>query len=134
MLYHSIGTISYQYDAFPKVVCLIDREIARYYQHFIPKYVPHNSQAYPPHITIMRTGKEKPNFRFWKVHEGKKVGFNYSPLIYQDGVYFYMDCFSVELENIRQELGLELHQKFHQPPPGFRHTFHFTLANTKGMM
>jgi hypothetical protein len=42
-----------------------------------------------------------------------------------------LNVFSVRLEEIRAELGLPVDAPFHQPPVGFKKTFHITIGNLK---
>lgn len=132
MNFKSIGVLRYEnaknYDY--KLALYIDPEISRYYRALIPKWIKSSPQMYPPHISIVR--KEiPPNLEFWGKYEGKKIEFEYEPVIKFGRVYCWLDCFCNRLEEIRLELGLPVDSRYTLPPEGFRKCFHSTLGNFK---
>ena len=109
----------------PQAAVYLPREFGRYYFSLIPKELNAQPQAYEPHITVVRTGKETPpNMDVWGEHEGQQVEFTYSPAIQSDGTYFYLDVESDRIGDIREELGL----------PRYRYDnkgYHITVGNIK---
>jgi 2'-5' RNA ligase len=130
-LFQSQGILRYETASYgPKLTLEIDKEIAYYYSSLIPKYYTFQSQMYAPHITIVR--KENPtNLEFWGKYEGEIITFSYTNTIYKGTVYWWLDAFSVRLEDIREELGLDITERYSKPPKGFKKCFHITLGNDK---
>jgi hypothetical protein len=116
-----------------KVFAEIDQGISNFYRSLIPKYYNVKSQRYKAHITIVRLQKENPiHLDLWGKHEGRIIHFMYEPLIQMDGKYFWINAYSEEIGQIRQELGLP---KFRDDTAfgGKKHNqYHITIANTKG--
>lgn len=107
-----------------KIVALIDEGIVEFYYNMIPAHFIARRSLYRPHITIVRTGKEKCDFDVAQKFEGRAVKFEYDGIIKFDTPYFYLEVWSEEIGKIRQELGL----------PKFRNGFqcyHITIANVK---
>ena len=135
--FRSIGTL--HYDHVPgygyRLVLNIDKGIGLFYKSLIPKWFKATGQRYHPHITVVRN--ETPtNLEAWGKYEGEKVEFLYDPYIFKGTQYWWLDCFSKRLEDIREELGLSvdavsLPAEFRQPIEGYRKVFHTTIANHK---
>lgn len=84
---------------------------------------------YEPHITVVRTGKDiVKNKEFWGKYEGELITFKYSPIVDCDDKRFWLNVYSVRLEEIRLELGLVVDSLFKATPEGFKKTFHTTIA------
>ena len=119
------GTGTLHYGPGDRVVLNIDPEIARYYRSFIPKSKRVNSTRYHPHITVIRSGREKAqNLESWGLHEGENFSFQYNPEVIEDHTYYTLKAYSKDLEDIRIELGL----------PRMRigyDCFHITIGNKK---
>lgn len=129
-LFESIGTLHYEPDW--KLVLNIDQNLADYYRSLIPKYKPNNRQRYPAHVTIVRQTKELPtNIQFWNKYQGQEVKFLYNPEIQEGQVYYWINVYCQQLEEIRTELGLPVHSQFTMPPEGFKKHFHCTIGNKK---
>lgn len=130
LLYKSTGIIKYSQSWAVVEVC---RDLSEYYRKFIPLAWRHNRQMYAPHITLVRKGHDEyPNMDFWGKYEGEEVEFSYEPKIHWGQVYYWLNVWSVRLEEIRRELGLPVETIYTVPPPGFTKTFHITLGNKKG--
>lgn len=101
----------------------IDRDFGNYYFSLIPKYYYPRRPLYQSHITIVRSRIEtiKKNYGMWN---NMRIPFVYLPIIRQGGKYFWIDCFSLHVGLLRQELGLSWFR------PGF-HSYHLTIANIK---
>ena len=127
-LYNSIGTLKYGSNYSLRL--LIDPEIANYYRCFIPKKYNYNKPKYEPHISVVR--KVVPtNLQHWGKYEDKQIEFQYDNNIHFGTQYIWLNCFSKELENIRLELGLSIHDEFTEPPQDYKKCFHTTLGNFK---
>lgn len=120
----------YGYKAYVEV----DKDISRYYRSLIPKWIKTNSQAYSPHITIVRN--EVPvNLDVWQNYTNSKevIEFEYENIVHSGTVYFWLNCFSKRLEEIRLEMGLPVSSQYTLPPAGFIKCFHCTIANCKNI-
>lgn len=101
---------------------LLGRDLADYYRALLPKawYVkPPRTES---HISVVRPF-ETPNMAFWRKYEQEKIAINYWLPVMSDGCYFWLNCSSVRLEEIREELGLERHR--------IGGVFHITVGNLK---
>lgn len=129
LLHTSLGTLLYSND---KLIVEIDKQITDYYLSLLPKHISFNRQMYAPHISVVRN-EDPLNKDLWSKYQGKEIEFYYSPAIHFGQVYFWLNVFCKELENIRQELGLPVHSKITIPPEGFLQCFHTTLGNFKNL-
>lgn len=129
-LFEETGTL--KYGKTKRLVIEVPQGLADYYRSLIPKWKQVNKQAFPAHITVIRAGKEFPtNKEVWGKHEGKEVAFSYEPHVYEGTVYYWLNCFCTELEEIRKELGLPVTSEYTLPPEGFVKCFHCTIGNKK---
>ena len=124
----AVGKLKYC-DNF-KLIVEVDNDISNFYLSLIPKYtVKPNKQRYDAHITVSR--KETPTkLKNWAKYEDKEIAFTYSPDIQTDGIYYWLNVYSEELEDIRLELGLHRRSRLSKPPNGEK-SFHITIGNTK---
>jgi len=130
ILYPSTGRLRY-HDEF-RLIVEIDQQLVDYYRSLIPQWLVAQRTRYPAHITVVRQGKELPvHLEYWGKHDGQLVTFYYCPLIQMGKVYFWLNIFCCELEEVRLELGLPVVSQFGLPPEGFRKYFHTTIANLK---
>ena len=125
-MFHSTGQIAY--FANPphyKSIVVVDSELARYYRQQVPVEVKLNRPKYSAHISVVRN--EIPvNLNAWAAYEGQAIEFEYEHQIYNDELYYWLNCYSPRLEEIRQELGLTSTRS-----PNGAHRFHCTLGNLK---
>lgn len=133
MLYPSLGKLHYEDDGGRyRLAVHVNQELANYYFSLIPKWIEVNRPRWPAHITVVRWEKETPvNLEFWGKYQGEAVEFFYSPVIHHGKVYFWLNCFCTQLEEIRRELGLPVRSEYTLPPEGFVKCFHMTIGNTK---
>ena len=118
----SHGVLQYGPDIRSAVI--IDQQIAAYYLNLVPKYYSAQPQMYPAHITVVRFGIEIPqNMSAWGKYSGSIIEFEYVPQVEMSRVYFYLNAFSDQIGDIREELGL----------PRFRFSdhYHITIGNMK---
>ncbi len=120
-LYRLTGTVHFRERT---CYATFDKETAKYYYSLIPKYKNVKTQRYSPHITIVREF-EKPNRRFFQDRlnfNGLEISYYYSPIILNDRKYYYLNVYSLEIEELRVLFGLKR----------FRfNCFHVTIGNTK---
>lgn len=122
-MYTSIGQLKYYEDW---LVLFVDEEIVRYYRQFVPKTLNIRKQKYPPHISVVRKGKQIiPYMEFWNKYENESVEFNYDNQIHISEPYCWLNVNSIRLEEIRLELGLTRWTGYDDK------CFHITLGNTK---
>lgn len=129
--FESSGTLRYSINPY-KLIVEVDKDLAKYYRSMIPKYFKTNTQAYSPHISVVRN--ETPaKLEFWHKYEGEIIVFTYSNIIYQNDTYYWINVYSRQLEDIREELGLLRKSDFPSPhrPLEFDWTFHITVGNAK---
>lgn len=108
-----------------RAIAEIDQELSDYYRSLIPKYYNVKPQKYKSHITIVRTAIENPpNMEYWGKYENQYINFSYSPVIHNDGTYFWLNAYSADIEKIREELGLPKYRLA-------RNEYHITIANLK---
>lgn len=132
-MYKSTGILRYATgNAGVKLIVEVDPGITAFYKSLIPKYYVANPQKYAPHISVVR--KElPPRMDVWGKYEGQPVDFYYDGIVREGTVYWWLDTYSVKLEEIRLELGLPVSSPYTLPPEGFSKCFHTTLANKKSM-
>jgi len=103
-MFYSTGTLRYYNDPI-KLIVEVDPDISRFYYSLIPKYIHANKQMFAPHISVVR--KEiPPNMTAWNKYGGHELDFEYDNYIYNDETYYWLNCYSKRLEEIRIELGL----------------------------
>ena len=154
-MFESKGKLHYSIGQYHKLIVEIDPEIVRYYRSLIPKYIQTNSQMYPAHISVVRH-EIVTNLQYWNKYEGEEIHFQYEGYVFNDNVYYWINCFSKRLEEIRVELGLPLLKKtessflqfvkrllfvllgksitpriYTKPPEGYKKVFHCSIGNSK---
>ena len=114
-----------RYGKTSRLVVDVDKDLAKYYRTFIPKHISFNVPMHSPHITVIRTGHEKPlDMERWGEREGEVIEFKYDPEINIGQTYIWLSVHCKKLELIREELGLDAcFDKFKW--------FHITIANMK---
>jgi len=107
----------------------VDPGIVEFARALVPKAIRLNRQKFAPHITVVRN--EKPvNMGAWRAHEGEIVQFTYSPIVFDDGLYWWIGASCPRLQEVRVELGLPEFSEFTRPPD-MSDLFHITIGNTK---
>lgn len=136
-MYSSKGIINYRSDnSGLNVILSIDQEIAKYYRALLPKALRQylRPQLHNTHISVVRKEPIIPNVDNWGKSQDKEIEFFYNGTVRNSERYFWIDAWSLGLEEIRKDLGLSLHSKFVKPADGFNHTFHFTIGNVKHLL
>lgn len=96
---------------------LCDNEIARYYASQLKNYgievYSNDKGLWKTHISVMK-GELPPNLEAWKKYDGQEVEFHYSHIIRsENGEHAWVDVYSEDLSDIRQELGFDFKPWFH---------------------
>lgn len=129
-LHQSTGILKYS-DPY-RLVVEVDRGISQLAYALIPKWLPKQRPRWVPHITVVRTEKETPvNLEHWGKYQNQPVLFYYTSYIHEGKIYYWLNCFCNQLEDIRAELGLPVVSQYTLPPEGFKKCFHMTVANKK---
>ena len=112
-----------------KLTALVDPGVAEFYRHLVPKTQKCQPGRYAPHVTVVRNEFPQ-NMEKWGLYEDKEVDITYSTFLRYDGTYWWLDCYSKFLEQVREELGLPRFGKWNMPPDG-KACFHMTIGNSK---
>lgn len=130
LLYKSYGILKYFREPF-KCIVEIDQNLVDYYRKLIPKVHKVNRQGWSAHISVVRnrTPDDFDIFK-WGQYEGELIGFAYSPKIQNDETYFWLNCYSLRLEEIRTELKIPPYEHLNLPE-GYSQRFHTTIGNLK---
>lgn len=126
-LFTSTGTLRYGYT---NLVLDVDQGIVDFYRAMLPKWIRTNRQMYPAHISVVRK-EVPPNMQFWGKYAGEQIEFQYSNIIHNGTMYYWLNAWCKRLEEIRQELGLPVDSPYTRPPADFAKTFHITIGNIK---
>jgi hypothetical protein len=130
IFYESTGVLEYNDDW--RLALRVEQDLADYYSSLIPKCMSRQRPRWPAHVTVVRQEKETPVHKeYWGKYHKQSVSFVYSPYIHQGKIYYWLNVFCKELEDIRQELGLSSQSQYTLPPEGFKKYFHCTIANMK---
>ncbi len=125
----SLGALDYCVkDDYYRLVVLVDPELHRFLRSLVPPYYVCRPQKYPPHITVVRG--EKPKTEAWGKYQGTMVEFSYETFLHHNDVYWWFNCYSDRLTEIRLELGLPPSYRLTRPPDG-ADCFHSTVGNSK---
>jgi hypothetical protein len=120
------STAKIQYGPGVKIWGLVDKDLVKYYQSLIPKYIDYQKQKYEPHISLIRVVeqlREDFAFKYWWKYQAFTFEFTYDGILRHDDKYIWMDVRSPEIVRIREELGLR----------GYRYgdCSHITIGNFK---
>lgn len=124
----SSGALRYSRDDdFYKIYVEVDHSIIALARALCP--VKLNTTRYAPHVSVVR--REVPvNLDAWCKHEGETIPFEYSPIVYDDKKYYWLQVKSPRLTEIRLGLGLPPSSRLSRPPDDAP-VFHTTIGNTK---
>lgn len=126
--HQSWGILKYFPDPY-KLIVEVDNEIGTYYRSLVPAYLKLKKPMYASHISVVRNMIPS-NLEVWQKYQDKMVSFEYESWIYNDELYYWLNCYSTELETIRFELGLKPYGDVTESPDK-RHKFHITIGNLK---
>jgi len=120
-MFVSTGHLVYYTDW---AVVYIDGGISDFYRSLIPKAKYVHTQAYPAHITVVRKGVESPDKTYWNKYRDSSISFTYNGYIENDNLYYWIDAWSNDIGDIREELNLARYR-------GSFTSYHITLGNIK---
>lgn len=127
-MFQSSGTLNYDYSW--KINLKADDDIAKLYRSLVPPSQICRPQRYPAHLTVTRLVIPPHAKLFWMKYEGMTFSFDYDPYIRYNGVYWWLNCQSQQLRDIREELGLSSTSGMFRPPTE-EDCFHMTIGNSK---
>jgi hypothetical protein len=103
-LFTSKGTLRYGRTSW--WLCVdCDQNLADYYRALMPKAWDARRGRYDAHITVSRD-EEPVNKEAWKKYDGQQIEFFYLPGVKFGKIYYWLDIYCKQLEEIRLELGL----------------------------
>lgn len=123
----STGIVHYDTADGPWVTVWVDQQLADYTYSLIPKYYRVVRPRWKAHVTVARP-EEGPLMANWGKHEGEKVPFVYDPTVLWEAGFWWFNLWCVQMEDIRQELGLSIKSRITIPPPGYSKCFHCTVG------
>ena len=104
----------------------IDDEIGKYYRSLLPKALYIQPPKRKTHVSIVRPFEFK-ECKTWDVKKCCAVRVIYYHSVQNDGVYYWLNCTSKSIGQIRLALGLpEFRNKFG--------TYHITIGNRKWLL
>ena len=114
--YHSIWCIGW-----------VDPDIGHYYRSLIPKARYAQRPQFDSHITIVSKYDEPERLPpIWGKYEGQEFEIRCDGLVRACGQYFGMNCWSDEIGDLREGLGLPRMM-------GDQDCYHITVGNTKNV-
>ena len=127
--YHSVWCVAW-----------VDRSIGCFYRNLIPKAAYAQSPMYDAHVTVVSKYDSDAVKRgpLWGKYQGREIVVYYDGIVRPcaDGLYYGLDCWSKDIGDLREELGLtRLLGGFQGDWPDANPTmdkYHITVANTKG--
>lgn len=127
-MFTSSGVLRYSHDPI-KLIVEVDPGISKFYFSTIPKYLGVSKPMWDSHISVVRN-VIPPDMSAWEKHAGREVSFEYENWVYNDELYYWLNVWSTDLEEVRRELGLKPYGDVTCSPDD-RHRFHITLGNLK---
>ena len=101
-------------------VLMCDDEISRYYRHLYAIENPYLNSGkstkltrpvWGAHISFLRS-EHVPNFKLWRLDDGKLVDFEYEAGVKTNGEYFWLHVSCPYLLDLREKYGLSREPKF----------------------
>lgn len=103
-----------------KIVANLGWDFGNYYYKLMPKYLNAQRQKFEAHVTIVRSFEKA----LIKKQYCGTIDIQYDPMVYYDSPYYFLKCWSDEIGQLRNEVGLPKYRK----PFDY---YHITIANTK---
>ncbi len=98
-MFLSQGILRYSLDPI-KLIAQVDPDISHFYRSLIPQYLHVNRPMFEAHISVVRNA-DPPNMYAWNKYQGQNVSFEYDSYIYNDELYYWLNVYSQQLEDIR---------------------------------
>lgn len=114
------GTVQYR-----GLSCVLElsKDFGDYYYSLIPKYKNAHKQKYNAHVTIVREFEQRNNLFSKEIYKNHIFYIDYSSYIWNVSPYFFLKCWSPQIEYLRAFYGLR--------PYRFGDCYHITIGNTK---
>jgi len=127
-MFKSSGIIHYDKSDGDRVTVSVEQSIGDYYYSLIPKYYRALKPRWNAHVTVVSPIDPIINWDKWGNREGQVANFVYDYNILYEKNYWWFNLWSVEMEDIRKELGLSIISRITIPPLGYLKCFHCTLG------
>ena len=120
LLVKTKGTVQYR-----GLSCVLElsKDFGDYYYSLIPKYKNAQKQKYNAHVTIVREFEQKSHLFSYQLCKNFEFSIDYDPTIWYAYPYFFLECFSPQIEQLRADYGLR--------PYRINDCYHITVGNTK---
>lgn len=102
------------------LVLMCDDEISKYYRHLFTKEYPYlngvktgklTRPVWGAHISVTR-GEFIPNYKLWRLDEGKLIEFEYQGGVIDNGEYYWLKATCPYLSDLREKYGLPREPRF----------------------
>lgn len=127
-MFDSRGIIKYDTSDGNRVAVSVEQSIGDYYYSLIPKFYRALKPRWSAHVTVVSPIDEIINWDKWGIREGQIANFVYDPTIKYENNYWWFNLWSIEMEDIRKELGMSIKSRITIPPPVYSKCFHCTLG------
>ena len=127
-MFKSSGVINYDKSDGDRVTVNVEQSIGDYYYALIPKHYRVIKPRYKAHVTVVSPIDPIIHWDKWRIRDGQIANFVYDPTILYDKGYWWFNLWSIEMEDIRKELGLSIISRVTIPPLGYLKCFHCTLG------
>ncbi len=112
-----------------------DAGIGMYYQHLLKiemqrqcRYLVIDKPAWNTHVSVVR-GEEPTIAGIWGKHARRKIKIDYEPIIKTNYLHYWLDAYSSDLEDIREEMGLSRKSFVYIDGVKKPIEFHITIGN-----
>ena len=129
-MFTSSGIIHYDTSDGNRVSVSVDKAIGEYYYALIPKYFRVLKPRWTPHVTVVSPIDEIVHPEMWGDREGQRANFAYDHVVLYEKGFWWFNLWSIEMEDIRKELGMSIKSRVTIPPEGYSKCFHCTVGKT----
>jgi len=127
-MYFSSGIIHYDTSDGNRVTVSVEKSIGEYYYALIPRYYRVLKPRWNPHVTVVSPIDEIIYPEKWGDREGQIANFVYDHIVLYEKGFWWFNLWSIEMEDIRKELGMSIKSRVTIPPEGYTKCFHCTVA------
>jgi hypothetical protein len=129
-MFASSGVIHYDTSDGNRVTVSVDKAIGEYYYALIPKYYRVLKPRWNPHVTVVSPVDEIVHPEAWGLREGQIANFVYNHEVFYEKGFWWFNLWSLEMEQVRRDLGMTLKSRITIPPEGYSKAFHCTVGKT----
>jgi hypothetical protein len=129
-MFTSSGIINYDTSDGHRVTVSVDRDIGEYYYALIPRFYRVLKPRWNPHVTVVSPIDEVIHPEMWGAREGQRANFVYDHVVLYEKGFWWFNLWSIEMEDIRKELGMHCKSRVTIPPEGYSKAFHCTVGKT----